>query len=289
LLGQRLRAEPPELRTAEQFFDDGTPLRVAVQAKDGCLRVDFSGTGGVHPHGLNAPPAIVRAAILYVLRLLAGGDLPLNEGLLEPVELVLPPGLLNPPFSGDAKRDPAVAGGNVETSQRVVDALLLAFGLAACSQGTMNNFVFGDATRGYYETIGGGAGAGPGFAGASAVHVHMTNTAITDPEILERRYPVRLRRFAVRRGSGGAGRWRGGDGLLREVEFLSPQSVSMLTQRRASGPDGVDGGQPGAPGRQTLIRANGHREVLPSLAHFEAAPGDVLLIETPGGGGWGGG
>jgi 5-oxoprolinase (ATP-hydrolysing) len=215
------------------------------------------------------------------------GDLPLNEGLLEPVELILPPGLLNPPFTGDAARDPAVAGGNVETSQRVVDTLLLAFGSAACSQGTMNNLVFGDATRGYYETIGGGAGAGPGFAGASAVHVHMTNTAITDPEILERRYPVRLRRFAVRRGSGGVGRWCGGDGLIRELEFLAPQSVSLLTQRRASGPDGVAGGGSGARGRQILRRADGHAETLASLAHFEAVPGDILLIETPGGGGWG--
>ncbi|HVU38290.1 MAG TPA: hydantoinase B/oxoprolinase family protein, partial [Opitutales bacterium] len=288
LLKKRLRKEPTEPRQAEQFFDDGTPLRVAVQAKEGRLRVDFSGTGGVHELGLNAPPAIARAALLYVLRLLAGGDLPLNEGLLEPVELILPPGLLNPPFSGDAERDPAVAGGNVETSQRVVDALLLAFGLAACSQGTMNNLVFGDKTRGYYETLGGGAGAGPGFAGASAVHVHMTNTAITDAEVLERRYPVRLRRFAVRRGSGGAGQWRGGDGLVRELEFLAAQSVSLLTQRRRSGPDGMAGGCAGNAGKQTLKRAHGPEEILPSLAHFEAAPGDILSIETPGGGGWGG-
>jgi 5-oxoprolinase (ATP-hydrolysing) len=287
LLAERLRAEPAGVRTAEQFFDDGTPLRVTVEANDGKLRVDFTGSGGVHAFGLNAPPAITRAAVLYVLRLLAGGDLPLNEGLLEPVEIVLPEGLLNPPFTGDAKKDPAVAGGNVETSQRVVDALLLAFGRAACSQGTMNNLIFGDATRGYYETIGGGAGAGPGFAGASAVHVHMTNTAITDAEVLERRYPVRLRRFAVRRRSGGAGKWYGGDGMVRELEFLSAQSVSMLTQRRASGPDGVAGGSAGAPGRQTLRRVDGSVEVLPSLAHFEARAGDVLTVETPGGGGWG--
>ncbi|MGA2053446.1 MAG: hydantoinase B/oxoprolinase family protein, partial [Opitutales bacterium] len=284
LLGERLRAEPTGPRTAQQFFDDGTPLRVTVEARDEKLRVDFTGSGGVHPYGLNAPPAITRAAVLYVLRLLAGGDLPLNEGLLEPVEIVLPEGLLNPPFTGDAERDPAVAGGNVETSQRVVDALLLAFGQAACSQGTMNNLIFGDATRGYYETVGGGAGAGPGFAGASAVHVHMTNTAITDAEVLERRYPVRLRRFAVRRGSGGAGKWRGGDGMIRELEFLAAQSVSMLTQRRASGPDGVAGGSAGVPGKQTLRRMDGSVEVLGSLAHFEAQAGDVLTMETPGGG-----
>jgi 5-oxoprolinase (ATP-hydrolysing) len=287
LLAERLRAEPLGPRSAEQFFDDGTPLRVSVTANAGRLRVDFTGTAGMHPLGLNAPPAITRAALLYVLRLLVGGDLPLNEGLLEPVEIILPIGLLNPAFTGDAASDPAVAGGNVETSQRIVDTLLLAFGRAACSQGTMNNLVFGDATRGYYETIGGGAGAGPGFVGASAVHVHMTNTAITDAEVLERRYPVRLRRFAVRRGSGGPGRWRGGDGLVREIEFLAPQSVSLLTQRRATGPDGVAGGQPGAPGRQVVHRADGTAETLPSLAHFEAASGDVLTIETPGGGGWG--
>jgi 5-oxoprolinase (ATP-hydrolysing) len=287
LLEKRLLAEPPEPRSAEQFFDDGTPLRVMLQVTEGRLGVDFSGTGGVHPYGLNAPPAITRAALLYVLRLFTGGDLPLNEGLFEPVDLILPEGLLNPYFSGDATHDPAVAGGNVETSQRVVDLLLLAFGLAACSQGTMNNLIFGDSTRSYYETIGGGAGAGPGFAGAAAVHVHMTNTAITDPEILERRYPVRLWQFAVRRGSGGAGHWPGGAGLIREIEFLAPQSVSLLTQRRNHGPDGVAGGGAGLPGRQTLIRADGRSEVLGSLAHFEAAAGDRLRMETPGGGGWG--
>ncbi len=287
LMAARLRAEPAGARTAEQFFDDGTRIKVTVEARDGRVRVDFTGTGAVHEHGLNAPPAITRAAVLYVLRLLAGGDLPLNEGLLEPVEIIVPEGLLNPRFTGNAETDPAVAGGNVETSQRVVDTLLLAFGQAACSQGTMNNLIFGDATRGYYETIGGGAGAGPGFAGASAVHVHMTNTAITDAEVLERRYPVRLRRFAVRRGSGGPGKWRGGDGMVRELEFLAAQSVSLLTQRRTSGPDGVVGGSAGAPGKQTLKRADGSVEELKSLAHFEAVPGDVLTMETPGGGGWG--
>ncbi len=287
LLETRLRAEPVGARTTEQWFDDGTPLRVTVEAKDGKVRVDFTGTGGVHPHGLNAPPAITRACVLYVLRVLAGGDLPLNEGLLEPVELVLPAGLLNPPFTGDATKDPAVAGGNVETSQQIVDALLRAFRQLAGSQGTMNNFIFGDATHGYYETIGGGTGAGPGFAGASAVHVHMTNTALTDAEVLERRHPVRLRRLAVRRGSGGAGQWRGGDGMVREVEFLAAQSVSLLTQRRTRGAEGMDGGGAGAPGKQTLTRADGTQEVLEALAHFEAAAGDVLTIETPGGGGWG--
>jgi 5-oxoprolinase (ATP-hydrolysing) len=151
----------------------------------------------------------------------------------------------------------------------------------------MNNLVFGDSTRSYYETIGGGAGAGPGFAGASAVHVHMTNTAITDPEVLERRFPVRLRQFAIRRGSGGVGQWPGGDGLVRELEFLTPQSVSLLTQRRGQGPDGVAGGGPGQPGWQTLSSLDGRKETLASLASFEAATGDVLLIETPGGGGWG--
>jgi len=287
LLREFLRGEKTGVSTARQFFDDGTPLAVTLTNGDGKMRIDFTGSGGVHPHGLNAPPAIARAAVLYVLRLLAGGDLPLNEGLLDPVEIILPAGLLNPPFTGDPARDPAVAGGNVETSQRLVDTLLLAFGKVACSQGTMNNLVFGDTTRAYYETIGGGAGAGPGFAGASGVHVHMTNTAITDPEILERRYAVRLRRFALRRGSGGAGRWRGGDGLVRELEFLAPQSVSLLTQRRTSGPEGMAGGHAGQPGAQTLRRADGSIVQLGSSADFEAQAGDVLTLETPGGGGWG--
>jgi len=225
--------------------------------------------------------------VLYVMRLLVDEPLPLNEGLLGAVEVVVPPGLLDPPFGDDPRRAPAVVGGNVETSQRLVDTLLRALGLAACSQGTMNNLLFGGAGYGYYETLGGGCGAGTDWDGADAVHSHMTNTRITDVEILEQRYPVRLERFAVRRGSGGAGRRRGGDGLIREIRFLAPAAVSLLTQHRVEAPYGVDGGSPGCVGAQRIVRADGTVEPLEGIDGRDVEPGDLLTIETPGGGGWG--
>jgi 5-oxoprolinase (ATP-hydrolysing) len=175
----------------------------------------------------------------------------------------------------------------VEVSQRLVDTLLLAFGKVACSQGTMNNVVFGDATRSHYETVAGGAGAAIGEDGASGVHVHMTNTAITDPEILELRQPVRLERFCLREGSGGSGSWPGGDGVEREYLFEEAMSVSLLTQRRTEGPEGIAGGQSGQPGKQTLVRADGSCEELGAVDKFEAKPGDRLILLTPGGGGAG--
>ncbi|MBE2216101.1 MAG: hydantoinase B/oxoprolinase family protein [Opitutaceae bacterium] len=276
--------------TATDALDDGTPIvvRLSRAGSGSRLRVDFSGSGDVHPGNLNATPAIVRSALIYVLRLVASCDLPLNEGLMRDVDLVLPEGVLSPPFDEDPARCPAVVGGNVETSQRVVDVLVRAFGLAACSQGTMNNLIFGNERVSYYETIGGGTGAGEGFSGCHGVHSHMTNTAITDPEVLELRLPVRLKCFALRRGSGGAGRFRGGDGLERVLEFLEPAVVSLLTQRRVSGPPGLAGGRAGAPGRQWIERASqGHRESLGSIAGTRVEPGDVLGISTPGGGGWG--
>ena len=171
---------------------------------------------------------MVRSAVLYVLRLLIAEPLPLNEGILRPVDIRIPPGMLNPPFPDDPAEAPAVVGGNVETSQRVVDTLVKALGLAACGQGTMNNLLFGNERFGFYETVCGGAGAGPGFHGASAVHTHMTNTRITDPEVLEHRYPVRLERFALRRRLGRRRSWRGGDGAVRELTFLEPMSLSLL-------------------------------------------------------------
>jgi 5-oxoprolinase (ATP-hydrolysing) len=204
------------------------------------------------------------------------------------VELVVPEGMLNPRFPEDPALAPAVVGGNVETSQRLVDTLIAALGLAACSQGTMNNVLFGDERFGYYETVCGGCGAGPGFAGASAVHSHMTNTRITDPEVLEHRFPVRLERFAVRRGSGGEGELRGGDGAVRELTFLAPVSLSLVTQHRVEAPFGAAGGGPGARGRQRLLRADGTVEELASVDGREVRAGDRLLLETPGGGGWGG-
>ncbi|MCH7665219.1 MAG: hydantoinase B/oxoprolinase family protein [Acidobacteria bacterium] len=278
---------------AEERLDDGSPIKVSIEIGEDRTVIDFSGSSGVHPGNLNATPGIVRSAVLYVLRLLIDEPLPLNEGLLEEVELIIPTGMLNPEFPEDPSRAPAVVGGNVETSQRIVDTLLKALRVSACSQGTMNNVVFGNESFAYYETIGGGAGAGPGFEGASGVHTHMTNTAITDPEILEQRYPVRLERFAIRRGSGGAGDsgglggWRGGDGLMRELVFLEPLTVSILSQHRKEGPYGVAGGADGKPGRQWIERAAGGRQALSSVDGCEVAPGDRLVVKTPGGGGWG--
>ncbi len=274
---------------AREELDDGTVIQVQAQREGERLIFDFTGTSPVHPRNLNASPAIVRSAVLYALRLWTQSRLPLNEGLLADIEIRLPSGsFLNPHFPADPCLCPAVVGGNVETSQRVVDTLLKLFGIQAASQGTMNNLLFGDARSGYYETIAGGAGAGPNYDGASGIHTHMTNTAITDPEILERRYPVRLRQFSLRSGSGGAGLHRGGDGVIREFEFLAPLEVSLLTQRRVSGPYGWDGASGGCPGRQTLLRGGGAEpEVLPSSAAVSVNHGWRIILETPGGGGYG--
>ncbi|CAN5692578.1 hydantoinase B/oxoprolinase family protein [soil metagenome] len=282
-----LGALPDGTFLGQERLDDGTPLRVEIRVAGEQAVVDFTGSGGVHTGNLNATEAIVRSAVLYVLRLLAGEDLPLNEGLMAPVELVLPEGLLNPPFGADPRDSPAVVGGNTETSQRLVDTLLKPFGRVAGSQGTMNNLLFGDGSLSYYETIGGGAGAGPGFDGADAVQVHMTNTGITDVEVLEHRFPVRVERFAVRTGSGGAGRWRGGNGVVRELTFLRPLSLSVLTQHRVEAPHGSGGGSPGATGGQRLVRASGVVEELGPIDGREVEAGDRLVMETPGGGGFG--
>jgi 5-oxoprolinase (ATP-hydrolysing) len=276
----------PAAISAAEKLDDGSVITVSMRKSDGKLILDFTGTSGVHPRNLNATTAIVRSAVLYVMRLMLQEDLPLNEGLMEPVEIICPESLLNPTFTGDAERDPAVVGGNVEVSQRLVDTLIKALGLQACSQGTMNNFLFGGAGFGYYETIAGGAGAGDGYHGASALHTHMTNTAITDPEIIEQRYPVRLRQFAIRRGSGGQGQWRGGDGVIREFEFLESLTVSLLTQHRVEAPFGLHGGAPGNPGHQTLLR-HGTSTKLDGCTSFAVQAGDRVIIETPGGGAWG--
>lgn len=281
------RLQPGTYRWADQL-DDSTPIVVAITVAGEMARIDFTGTGPVSPGNLNANRAIVTAAVMYVLRGLLAEDIPLNQGVLASVEIILPEGLLNPPAHDDPAQCAAMVGGNVETSQRVVDVLLGALGLAAASQGTMNNLIFGDDTFGYYETICGGAGATPQAGGADAVHTHMTNTRLTDPEILERRYPVRLAEFSIRRGSGGAGLHRGGDGVVRRIEFLRPLAVSILSQRRGPAPPfGLAGGMPGALGRNMLRHADGRQEQLGSLAHFTAQAGDELTIETPGGGGWG--
>jgi 5-oxoprolinase (ATP-hydrolysing) len=225
---------------------------------------------------------VVNAAVIYVVRTLVAERIPLNGGCLEPVEIQVPAGsLLDPPPGA------AVVGGNVETSQRIVDVLLGAIGRVAASQGTMNNVTFGDARFGYYETVGGGAGAGEGFDGASGVHTHMTNTRITDPEVLETRYPVRLDAFALRHGSGGAGRFRGGDGLVRRYVFTAPVTVSLLTERRTTAPFGLAGGSPARAGENRVERRDGTTRVVGARDTFELAAGDALVIETPGGGGFG--
>ncbi|MCK6438864.1 MAG: hydantoinase B/oxoprolinase family protein, partial [Planctomycetes bacterium] len=285
---QALGSLPDGRYQAIEHLDDGTPLAVKIDVHDDTATIDFAGTGGVHPGNLNATPAIVSSVVIYVLRLLLDQPLPLNEGLMDAVTLPLPRNcILNPDFPPDPAKAPAVVGGNIETSQRLVDTLLKALGLAACSQGTMNNVLFGNGHFSYYETVGGGSGATARGDGASAVQCHMTNTRITDAEVMEHRYPVRIRRFAVRRGSGGGGVRRGGDGIVREIEFLEAMSLSLLGQHRIAGPYGLKGGESGTPARQILIRAGGERVELSSSASAEVKAGDCLILETPGGGGWG--
>jgi 5-oxoprolinase (ATP-hydrolysing) len=272
---------------AVEALDDGHSVHVRVEGQGEGLCIAFSGTSPLHPGNLNATPAIVRSAVLYVLRLLVGTSMPLNEGLLDKVEIRLPKCFLNPPFPEDPACCPAVVGGNVETSQRIVDALIRALGLMAASQGTMNNFLFGNERFGYYETIGGGSGAGEGFPGASGVHVHMTNTAITDPEILEQRFPVECREFSLRSGSAGAGKFPGGDGLIREIRFKDAVTVSLLTQNRVRGAQGLNGGGNGQPGRQWHVLKDGELRSLEGICQVKVQPGEGIRIETPGGGGWG--
>jgi 5-oxoprolinase (ATP-hydrolysing) len=275
--------------TAEMALDDGAVIKVAitVDREARTARIDFSGTSAQLADNFNAPSAVARAAVLYVLRCLVDDAIPLNEGCLKPIELIIPEGsMLAPEPPG------AVVAGNVETSQLVVDALFAATGRMAAAQGTMNNFTFGDAKRQYYETICGGAGAGAGldgqgFSGAAAVHTHMTNSRLTDPEVLELRYPVRILEHAVRTGSGGPGRFGGGDGSRRRIEFLEPMTVSLLSGRRTVAPPGLAGGGDGAPGDQRLEHKAGPTQTLPAKFSVEVEPGDVVVIETPGGGGFG--
>jgi 5-oxoprolinase (ATP-hydrolysing) len=264
-------------------MDDGASLTVALRIDRAARRavIDFTGTGGQNAGNFNAPPAVTRAVVLYVFRCLIGADIPLNDGCLEPLDIIIPEGSFLAPAPGAA-----VVAGNTEVSQAVCNALLGAVGAVASSQATMNNLLFGDAGRQYYETICGGAGAGPGFAGASAVHTHMTNTRMTDPEVLELRYPVRVEEFARRQGSGGDGRWPGGDGVRRRLRFLAPMTAVIVASRRSEGPFGLAGGLPGAAGRQWVEHA-GRITPLGGRDRAELAAGDILGIETPGGGGYG--
>lgn len=257
-------------------------VRVAIDRAARRATVDFTGTSPQHKGNFNAPRAITQAAVLYAFRCLVGEDIPLNEGCLEPIDLIIPEGSFLDPAPGAA-----VVAGNTEVSQAVCNAVFGALGAVACSQATMNNFLFGDAKRQYYETICGGAGAGPGFAGASAVHTHMTNTRMTDPEVMELNYPVTVEEFSIRRGSGGAGASRGGDGAIRRLRFHAPMTAVIVASRREVPPFGLDGGEDGAPGQQWIERADGTRESLPGRAEAAIAPGDIFGIATPGGGGYG--
>ncbi len=270
----------------ERELDGGERLVVTltVDGERGAARVDFTGTSPESPNNFNAPRAVCTAAVLYVFRTLVEGDIPLNEGCLAPLEIIIPPGSLLDPTP-----PAAVVAGNVETSQAIVDLLYGALGVLADSQGTMNNFTFGDADCQYYETIAGGAGAGPGFDGASGVQTHMTNSRLTDPEVLESRLPVLLREFRYRRGSGGSGRWHGGDGLVRRVEFRRPLEAAILANNRRHAPRGLAGGGDGACGRTTVYRTDGTVSVLGATDAVTVGAGDVIEIETPGGGGFGAG
>ena len=273
--------------SATEFLDDGSPLNVNITLKNGKCIFDFTGSAQVHPGNMNATKAIVNSVTIYVLRLLLNDPIPLNDGLLEPISIILPEGMLNPNFDNDPIRCPAVVGGNVEISMRLTDTLLKAFGIVAASQGTMNNTLFGNKNFGYYETICGGCGAGNGFNGAHAVHHHMTNTRITDPEILENRYPVQLEQFSIRKESGGRGKWNGGDGIIREITFLEPVNLSVLSQRRKSGPYGINGGEAGKSGNQKIVYKTGEEVQLDSIQNTNLEAGDTFIIETPGGGGFG--
>jgi 5-oxoprolinase (ATP-hydrolysing) len=257
-------------------------VRIVIDRGRRGATIDFTGTSAQLDSNFNAPAAVTMSAVLYVFRTLVNDDIPLNGGCMKPLEVVIPEGcLLNPRYPA------AVVAGNVETSQCVTDALYGALGVMGASQGTMNNFTFGNDRHQYYETICGGAGAGEGFHGASCVHTHMTNTRLTDPEVLEWRYPVLVDEFAVRRGSGGQGKWNGGDGAVRKVRFLEPMTAAILSGHRRVPPYGMAGAAPGAVGRNSVQRAGGGVTELTGSDQTEMNAGDVFVIETPGGGGYG--
>jgi 5-oxoprolinase (ATP-hydrolysing) len=268
----------------ETPMDCGGVIRVAIRVlkDERRARIDFTGTSPMRSDNFNAPRAVTSAVVLYAFRCLVAADIPLNEGCMRPLSIVIPEGsMLSPLYPA------AVVAGNVEVSQAVADTLFAAMGVLAASQGTMNNVTFGNERHQHYETLCGGAGAGRGFAGASAVHTHMTNSRLTDPEILETRFPVRLLAFSIRHGSGGAGRWPGGDGVIRRIQFLEKMTAGLLANRYDTAPFGLDGGGAGLPGRFTVERASGQKEMPGGVACVELEAGDIVTIETPGGGAFG--
>jgi N-methylhydantoinase B len=299
LMRQTLREIPDGVYRAEDFLDDDgytdspLALRVAITVRGERARVDFSGTAPACRGSMNAVLAITQSAVFYVFRCLLGEDVPACAGLMDPIEVSAPEGSIV-----NARPPVAVAAGNVETSQRIVDVLLRALARAlperipAASSGTMNNLSFGGISGAgqpfaYYETVAGGMGARPSRDGLSGIHTHMTNSLNTPTEALESALPVRVRRYSLRGGSGGAGRYKGGDGIVREIEFLTETRGSILSDRRRCGPYGLAGGRPGKPGRNELILPSGRKKALPSKATFHAPKGSVFRVETPGGGGWG--
>ncbi|KAL2343816.1 hypothetical protein Fmac_005101 [Flemingia macrophylla] len=284
--GQRISSESNNLVTVEEedYMDDGSVihLKLSVDSNKGEAVFNFAGTSAEVYGNWNAPEAVTAAAVIYCLRCLVNVDIPLNQGCLVPVKILIPEGsFLSPSDSA------AVVGGNVLTSQRITDVIFTAFQACACSQGCMNNFTFGDDTFGYYETIGGGSGAGPTWDGTSGVQCHMTNTRMTDPEIFEERYPVILHKFGLRENSGGEGFHKGGDGLLREIEFRRPVTVSILSERRVHAPRGLVGGKDGVRGANYLIKKDKRKIYLGGKNTVEVLPGEIIQILTPGGGGWG--
>ncbi|CAG9859662.1 unnamed protein product [Phyllotreta striolata] len=282
--GEARRRIGESVLMAEDFMDDGSRIRLAVtlDEENGSAYCDFTGSGPEVWGNCNAPKAITLSALIYCLRCMVGHDVPLNQGCLAPVKINIPKGSILDPSDGAA-----VVGGNVLTSQRVVDVVLKAFRVCAASQGCMNNITFGDDHWGCYETVAGGSGAGPSWNGCSGVHTHMTNTRITDMEILERRYPVVVRKFTLRPGTGGRGRFRGGDGVVRELLFRSALTLSVLTERRVLEPYGMDGGQPGSRGLNLLLRSDGRLINLGPKTAVPVLPGDIFQLHTPGGGGYG--
>jgi 5-oxoprolinase (ATP-hydrolysing) len=265
-------------------LDNGAVIQVAIRVDyaSRSAEIDFSGTSPQLDNNFNAPAAICMAAVLYVFRTLINDDIPLNAGCLKPLRVIIPEGsMLNPRYPA------AVVSGNVETSSCITNALYGALGVLASSPGTMNNFTFGNADYQYYETISGGSGAGAGFDGTDVVQTHMTNSRLTDPEVLEWRYPVLLESYEIMPGSGGRGKWHGGNGGRRRIRFLQAMTASILSNNRIVPPFGLAGGEPGRCGRNSVIRADGSGEELGFVASTEMQPGDVFVIETPGGGGYG--
>ena len=273
---------PANVLSAHDYMDDGTPIHLKITISVDKAEFDFEGTGCQVLSNLNTPEAVVKSAVLYCLRCLVDTDIPLNQGCLDPITIKIPQNSILSPTP-----DAAVVGGNVLTSQRITDVIFKAFGACAASQGCMNNLTFGNEKFGFYETIGGGSGAGNGWNGQNGVHTHMTNTRITDIEIMERRYPVIVNEFSIRDNSGGNGKWKGGNGIIREIQFKEEMQVGILSERRSRKPFGIAGGKKACAGINFIIRNDGIIINIGGKNQVKVYPGDKIRILTPGGGGYG--